>query len=61
MPANLPQNSPNAIWNVNYCKNFQYDFDENIPLSTVFGICFFLGMFLVFAGTLSDLPFMDYA
>ena len=34
----------------NYCADFQYDFDENIALSVVFGICFLVGIFLVFVG-----------
>lgn len=34
----------------NYCDNFQYDFDQNISLSVVFGVCFLVGIFMVFTG-----------
>ena len=34
----------------NQCQGFAYDFDENIPLAVVFGLCFLTGLPLVFIG-----------
>lgn len=32
------------------CKTFLYDFDDHIILSVIFGMCFVIGLALVFTG-----------
>lgn len=32
------------------CTSFQYDFDDNIALSVVFGLCFVIGLLMMFTG-----------
>lgn len=34
------------------CKSFEYDFHNNIPISTVCGLCFLFGVIIVFVGML---------
>ena len=34
------------------CQSFEYDFDQNIPVTAVCGLCFLFGVLLVFVGTL---------
>ena len=34
----------------NDCQSFEYDFHNNIPVSAVCGLCFIIGIMLVFVG-----------
>lgn len=46
--ANIPTSpSPVSVYD---CKSFQYNFDNNIPVSAICGLCFLIGVVMIFVG-----------